>query len=164
MMEFDYELIDGWRACRGRKSPYLFPGDNPQVMEFARVFKSFDEYIESDIFGAKNDQSFHLGLLPIPYLGNLEMASVYILMLNPGLSPGDYHAEQNSEEYVEECKNNLHQDNKDSTFPFLFLNPKYAWHPGFEYWHKKLRDIILYLSDGLAIPYQAAMEILSQID
>ena len=32
----------------------------------------------------------HLGLIPDPFMGDMLNASIYVLMLNPGLGPGDY--------------------------------------------------------------------------
>ncbi|HHT9109215.1 MAG TPA: hypothetical protein ACFYEF_12645 [Candidatus Wunengus sp. YC63] len=40
------------------------------------VYHSFSEYISSSTFGQRNDTSLHVGLLPIPYIDNLEKASV----------------------------------------------------------------------------------------
>jgi hypothetical protein len=42
---------------------------------------------------ASHDRRLHLGLLPQPFFGDLRRASIYVLLLNPGLGPDDYYDE-----------------------------------------------------------------------
>lgn len=51
------------------------------------------ELISSDHFGADVWSTFHIGLLPMPYMGNLKQARVSLCALNPGLGPHDYVGE-----------------------------------------------------------------------
>ena len=50
------------------------------------AFRSLEQYTHSKAFSDKRDKQFHLGLLPQPYQGHLSTASVFVLMLNPGLT------------------------------------------------------------------------------
>ncbi|MGD0005028.1 MAG: hypothetical protein ABSE06_12455, partial [Anaerolineaceae bacterium] len=126
------------------------------------IFQSFDEYVASVEFGLSSDTSLHTGLLPLPFAGNLEKASIFVLMLNPGLSAGDYFAEQRIREFREAHIRNLRQENSDDEYPFVFLNTQFAWHPGFEYWKKKLDNIIGELAKHDGITYQQAMSKLAK--
>jgi hypothetical protein len=47
------------------------------------------ELISSDDFGADVWSTFHIGLLPMPYMVNLKQARVSLCALNPGLGPHD---------------------------------------------------------------------------
>ena len=157
-------LIEGWRNLEIDKAPYLFDGDE-QVITSASVktclFKTVDEYIENLNFGRVDDKCFHLGLLPVPYVGNLQKSSVFILMLNPGFSLADYF-EQNILDFKKYYKQNLYQENSDAEYPFLFLNPHLAWHPGFAYWHRKFSNILNELVKNKGISYLEALKLLSQ--
>jgi hypothetical protein len=89
-----------------------------------------------------DDTDFHFSLLPAPYVGNLTEADVFILLLNPGFSPGDYFGEYERAEFRKALIQNLKQDFSGVESPFLFLDPKFCWHGGFLWWEKKLRRIL----------------------
>lgn len=40
----------------------------------------------------------------------------------------------------------------------MYLNPRFSWHGGFDYWHTKLRDIIVALAQTSGIPYGRARQ------
>ncbi len=76
-------------------------------------------------------KAVHLGVLPQPFLGPIAQGTVFVLMLNPGLSSSDYYAEFNVPSYRERLKITI----AGSDSRHLFLDPAYAWHTGFMYWH-----------------------------
>ena len=160
-MSINHHLIERWRECNLESPPYLFPDDKPEIFRsIAETHRNFEEYTASLEFGSSSAK-LHIGLLPIPYVGDLEKASIFILMLNPGLSPGDYYAEQNPE-FRQAHIQNLQQRTMNEKFPFIFLDPRFAWHPGFMYWQKKFDAIIKALSKQSGVTYQQAMSKLSQ--
>lgn len=162
-MSINHDLIKRWRECSLESPPYLFPDDKPEIINsIAKTYWSFDEYTTSLEFGASSDNNLHIGLLPLPYVGNLAKASVFILMLNPGLSPGDYFAEQHNPEFRQAHIQNLKQRVDDDKYPFIFLNPRFAWHPGFGYWQRKFHAIIEAMAKRSGITYQEAMSKLAQ--
>ncbi|GAB4549179.1 MAG: hypothetical protein Fur002_26260 [Anaerolineales bacterium] len=161
-MTLPHKLASDWRNCNLESKPYLFPDDAPHMTSGNfKIFQSFSEYVSSKEFGLSPDIKLHTGLLPIPYAGNLEKASIFVLMLNPGLSAGDYFAEQQPEFRNAQIQN-LRQENGSIEYPFVFLNPQFAWHPGFGYWHKKFGAVIEKLANQSEITYQEAMSILSK--
>ena len=162
-MSKHHSLIESWRKCNLQSAPYLFPDDEGHFEGFSnsKIYHSFDEYVTNPEFGVP-DINLHLGLLPVPFVGNLEKASIFILMLNPGLSAGDYFAEQKVTEFRSAQIRSLRQENTDDEFPFIFLNPDFAWHPGFEYWQKKFHNIIDEIRKQSKVSYQKAMSILSK--
>ncbi len=161
-VDLKHKLISGWRNCNLESPPYLFPDDIAHTTNGNfKVFHSFDEYVFTNEFGLLSDKNLHTGLLPMPYIGNLEKATIFVLMLNPGLSAGDYFAEEQPEFRNAQIQN-LRQENGSIEYPFIFLNPKFAWHPGFDYWHKKLDDVIKKLAKQSEITYQNAMSILAK--
>ena len=161
-MTLSHKLVSGWKNCDLESKPYLFPDDVPHMTSGNfKIFQSFNEYVSSEEFGLSPETKLHTGLLPIPYVGNLEKASIFVLMLNPGLSAGDYFAEQQPEFRNAQIKN-LRQENGSAKYPFVFLNPQFAWHPGFTYWHKKFGAVIEKLAIQSEITYQEAMSILAK--
>lgn len=158
-----HRLISDWRECNFDAPPYFFTGDECEIetKEKVSLYQSFDDYISSPIFGLA-DTSLHIGLIPIPYIGNLENATIFILMLNPGLSTGDYFAEQNNAEYRKALIRNVYQENAGDEYPFIFLDPHLAWHPGFKYWQGKFHSITAALAKQENVTYQNALSRLAK--
>lgn len=136
------ELIDAWRARSLAAPPYLLPSDKALLpsKRSTHPYRSFDEFIGSPAFGAP-DTRLHLGLLPIPYVGDLLHAGIYILLLNPSFAPCDYYAEEHSPEYHAALIRNLRQEHGDAAYPFFSLDPRFSWHPGFTYWHGSINSL-----------------------
>jgi hypothetical protein len=151
MGEYLNRLVNGWRASKRKSGVYLFDADypfydGPKGKHFV-LYTSLKDYIQSDEFGT-DDTRLHIGLTPQPYFGDLHRATIFLLMMNPGLSAADYYAERN-----EDCRTallkNLCQDYEGSDeYPFLFLDPNFAWHAGFDYWHSRLRGVARGLQDA----------------
>lgn len=78
---------------------------------------------------------FELSLLPIPINGSLAQADVIILMLNPGLDAEDYEWESDPE-FRASLIRNLNQNHRATDYPLLYLDPKFAQHPGAGYWSR----------------------------
>lgn len=125
-------------------------------------YRSFDEYVGSPELGNSYDNKLHIGLVPQPYFGALERASIFVLMLNPSLSPGDYFAEYNVPEFRSTLIRDLRQDNASDDYPFTFLNPQFAWHPGFRYWERKFHDIANELAKQRGLSFQDALKHIAQ--
>jgi hypothetical protein len=156
------DLVSRWRSSPLHEPPYLFEDDRPyfdssSARRLLSVHRSFDENVSSDVFNLPDDTSLHVGLLPLPYMGDLQAASVFILMLNPGLSAGAYYAEQHSPEWKQAVVNNLRQEGLDAEYPFLGLDPRFSWHPGFEYWNGKFRSIAESVMRKESVPYRVAL-------
>src|SRR5689334_11555911 len=87
-------LVTYWKECDLSKPPYIHPADEEKVgkeREFSdRRPLDHAKFIKSDRFGLKNDTTFHLSLLPVPYQGNLAEADIFLIFLNPGLGLNDY--------------------------------------------------------------------------
>jgi len=96
-----HSLITAWRRFDSKRVPHVLDGDEELVSGgsvTSCVYKSYPAYIRSSAFGVTDGQ-LHLGLLPMPFVGNLERASIFILMLNPGVGPHDYFGEHGLTEY-----------------------------------------------------------------
>ena len=157
------DLIDLWKSCPTDKPPHVAPVDGPALGDVQRTtFPSFGSYIDSRSFCLRGETQFHFGLLPIPYCGTLERAEVFVLLLNPGLSNGDYHGEYSVPDFRTANIKNLFQDNAGAIYPFHLLDPAFSWHPGFVYWEKKFSSILDVIEAAQGITYQQALQYLSQ--
>ena len=87
------ELVSWWRGVSLDQPPFVHPEDK-SVLEATpgavSRFKKFTDYAADELMGDRNDGTFHLGLLPTPYMGDLQRATIFVLTLNPGLHPSDY--------------------------------------------------------------------------
>ncbi len=59
--------------------------------------------------------------------------------MNPGPGPHDYYGEYEVPKYRAALLANLKQG---PPTPFLFLDPQFAWHGGFDWWQEKLAKVI----------------------
>jgi hypothetical protein len=119
------------------------------------VYRWRDYYAAPD-FCAPKDHRLHLGLLPQPFIGNLRRASIYVLLLNPGLGPHDYYSEYEVPAFREALLANLRQDFRGSSVPFLFLDPQFSWHGGFAWWNGKLAGVIARLAGEWGVSHATA--------
>ncbi|MGY3610814.1 MULTISPECIES: hypothetical protein [unclassified Bradyrhizobium] len=95
------ELVEFWKNCDLSQPPYVHDDDRSFIDAATNISKitlrSHRAFVEHPTFGDENDGSLHLGLLPVPYQGNLLRADIFIIMLNPGLGLSDYQTEEDAE-------------------------------------------------------------------
>jgi len=156
------DLITGWKSSLSGSPPYWFPGDDEIAKPHSYVCSSHQRYVTGPEFGKPKKSRLHVGLLPIPYIGNLRKASIFILMLNPGLSHGDYFAEFQVPSFRQALLHNLRQEKMSKDYPFLCLDPRFAWDPGFNYWADKFHSITAALATQKQLSYQDALKHLAK--
>jgi hypothetical protein len=103
---------------------------------------TFKKFIKSDRFGkGKEDKEPHLSLIPEPFVGNLQNAEIFILLMKPGFSSSVHYAHENPA-FRDACIKNLRQENGNLDFPLFYLNPEFAWSSGFRLWEALLSPIL----------------------
>ena len=155
-------LVKAWRSQRFAPGARNVLQDDSDVIESHATVEhhlSWKAFTGASGFGAPDDSAFHLGLLPMPFLGNLRRASVFLVSLNPGLGPHDYFGEHHVTEYSKALLKNLRQD-RDARFPFL--DPAHAWHGGSAYWAPRLRGITEGVQRGLKISPRESRELCAE--
>lgn len=140
-------LLEAWRSFEPRTRPFVLEGDSVLLESAARrkhtvEINSWEERVGSEFFGRRGDHRLHLSLLPVPFVGDLLGARVVLLLLNPGLSPHDYYAEFQETGMRARILATLRQDVGGQRYPFLDLDPAFAWHSGHTWWHTKLTQLI----------------------
>ena len=131
------ELTKFWRRCQLEKPPYVHPCDEQTIRSVQSCSGGYDKYVEAFEKSKLSKTAFHLGLLPQPYHGDLENAQVIILWRNPGFHPSDYVAEEKYPEFRQLIKDTIRQRVRSH----MFLNPKWIWTGGFDWWESKLRKV-----------------------
>ena len=128
-------LMEAWRPQQLTKSPFVLDADRETLASGVHTvqYSTLDDYTSSPEFANSNDTTLHLGLVPMPFVGDLQSADVFLVLLNPGLGPLDYYGEQNEPGYREALLANLVSDRNALRDGFMFLNPKFAWTGGFRY-------------------------------
>lgn len=159
-------LLEFWKNCDFSQPPYVHDDDLPYIDAAKNISKvvlqSHRAFVKHPTFGDGSDSSLHLGLLPVPFQGNLSKADIFLIMLNPGLGLSDYQTGEDAG-HAEQLRLIIKQDFADVPFPFLSLNPDYAWTGGFQWWERKLRNVIKKISlDYCGSDYAAALGLLSQ--
>ncbi|HZZ63499.1 MAG TPA: hypothetical protein VFE63_20420 [Roseiarcus sp.] len=161
-------LVEFWRSCDFDQPPYvhgddlLYIDDATNMGDVAVVLRNHREFVEHRTFGEEKDTLLHLGLLPFPIQGNLFQADIFILMLNPGLGLCDYQTQEDAG-HAEQVRLIIKQEFANVEYPFLSLNPDYAWTGGFQWWEKKLREVIKRVAiDYCEGNYAASLRLLSQ--
>jgi hypothetical protein len=137
------------------------PADRDLLTSYCSTFKPDNDPVMSYI-EESNSAPFELTLLPHPYNGDLRRAKVFILMLNPGLSLTDYHI-ASEKKFIQESLNVINQEGFNPNFPFSCLNPEFYYWSGFQYWHAKLRPLILEIKKMRnSLSYKDALSFISQ--
>lgn len=151
-------LLAAWRDFNVESGPFLMDGDEVlrPPTRLAVLHSSWETYIGEPSFGGGRDTRFHLGLVPIPFTGDLEKAKVVLLLLNPGLEPADYFGEFKVDGFRDRLVDNLRQDFSRTQYPFVYLDPAIAWHSGYRWWHGKFQGVIAGLAQSWAINYAEA--------
>ena len=154
-------LIEEWSSWRLSMPPHVFGADRYWLSSrrsagVTVVRTGWQEAFTADDFCAPGDTRLDLGLLPQPFFGDLRRASVFLLLLNPGLGPDDYYGEYEVPAFRAAMLANLKQDVSATGHPFLFLDPQFSWHGGFDWWHSKLAQVIQRLANGWSVSFAAA--------
>ena len=142
------ELINFWRQLKLNNKPFIHKKDKDILENIDRVKLSFKDYIKNVNNLFSNNTQIHTGLLPVPYTGDLQKASIFLLMINPGFNHNDYYSETINN-YKIALINNMRQENIDKNYPFLFLNPSFCHTSGGVYWLRKFDSLIRGLKDRL---------------
>lgn len=154
------DLLNAWAAWRPTTPPFVLAADRDilsanAIRDLPVVLKGWRDAFRRDDFCAPGDRHLHLGLLPEPFTGPIRRASVYILLLNPGLGPTDYYGEYEVRAFRRARLQNLRQL-RGSYYPFYMLDPQFAWHGGFDWWHQKLAGVISELARRRSESFAAA--------
>lgn len=155
------DLLREWADWRPDRPPFVLKPDRAvlnsvQSSQAVVTYRSWPEAHCASDFCVPKDRRLHLGLLPQPFFGNLRRASIYVLLLNPGLGPHDYYGEYEVAEYRRALLANLKQQFEVGSPSFLFLDPRYSWHGGFTWWHGKLSGVIECLADTWSVSFGVA--------
>ena len=139
-------LLNEWRKWDSGDFPYVLDRDanvleSPSWKPWTAKYRGWRKATGDPDFCKSEDKRLHLGLIPVPFMGDMLNASIYVLMLNPGLGPGDYF-EYKVPSFRQALLANLRQERITGVMPFVSLDPQFAWHGGFSYWHQKLKGVI----------------------
>lgn len=158
-----HDLIHAWQEFSFTKLPRLLPGDEQLAARLSRVadYQNYEDFVASADFGSSSPK-FHLNLFPQPFIGNLTQATIFVLLLNPGFSAGDYYALQHTPAYATAIQRNLTQQNGADAYPFFFLDPQFAWTAGGQWWQARFRSLTQELVDKADLSWQQALKHISR--
>lgn len=143
-----HPFLKAWTRFASRKGGNILDGDEKLLEPYKgrsliHRCASFESYIADPNFSQpENAHRLHLGLIPVPFAGNLQSAKVFILMLNPGFSELDYYSETHCPDFRSALLDSLGQRIRPNDFPMVGLNPRFAWTGGYRYWSTKLDNVL----------------------
>ncbi len=149
-------LLKFWNTTSDRP-PFVHKKDISIVN--IKPFINYEVYINAYTNSETRADDLHSGLFPVPHIGDIRNANLFILMLNPGFSHEDYIAENHFPSFRRALKDNLKQNKMP--YPFLFLNPDFLWTGGGHYWEKRFGVYAKALSDQQHITYGEALRVIS---
>ena len=150
-------LVSAWRQVAD-PGPLIFPGDREILdahADYTVLHESFAPSCEDPLFWLP-DGRFHVGLMPLPYLGNPEEADIFLLMMNPSFSYCDY-VDEKLPEYRSLLFKNIHQR---AVRGFPFLDPLNSRYSGGEYWLPRFTELARCL-ESKAGSFKKALKLLA---
>jgi hypothetical protein len=158
------DLVEFWSQLPLGQPPYVHPDDRAAIERaypawFLDENLDFRSYLKNPGFGPE-DPRVHFSLVPAPYAGNLAAADIFVLLLNPGFSPGDYFVEFERPEFRARLHANLRQ-RLPSEFPNLHFDPEFCWTGAYMWWERKFRSIARALIHKRGGGYIDALRVLS---
>ena len=100
----------------------------------------------------------HVDLTPVPYMGNLRSADIFLLMRNPVLGYADYGTDS-CPAFQKALKANICQSKQNGSC--LALNPEFWWSSWFLYYEHLLHGAICEYSSQTGKTYLEALKILA---
>jgi hypothetical protein len=158
-------LLKTWRSLDLNKSPYILPDDEKALKDSKTPISSignFADWHSDKDFGQRPPHELQAGLLPVPYVGDLRNARVFLLTLNPGFGNLDLYAESENGSFREELIHNLTQSGLDPEYPFLTLNPRFSWHGGYDYWCTKFSSLISFFQTVREATFRQSLAFIAQ--
>lgn len=159
-------LVEFWLAFTPSEPPHIHPADAEFLEQSGRTVtqveaRDFGSFVRSSDFG-KWDGRFHLSLLPAPYLGDLDRADIFLLLINPGVALQSY-LEQADHRYLELWEKTLRQRLDGTAFPNYAVDPANSWCGAYQWWEKKFRRIACELVQSKSQPsYISALREISR--
>jgi hypothetical protein len=157
-----YGLIDAWAAQKFRKPPYKFTADDDRYLEGKTINLSQQDLLNHPDYANIDPDLLHLGLLPVPFAGDLLKADIFIALINPGFGLGIDHYVETIPEFCDLLRRNLKQDLSSEAYPFFSLDPKWHWTGGGNWWHRLLGGIIRALAERKHLTYVDATKLVSK--
>jgi hypothetical protein len=156
------DLVSVWKEIPLERAPYALHADLDVLTPTKHCLSvsSLENFL-SDHLGDCGNKRLHLGLIPIPYIGDLTAADIFILMLNPGFHPGDYFAEYRIHEFRAAIISNLCQE-PDREFPLFCLDPRFVWTTGASYWRRRLGWLAMRIVQVRSSTYREALSELAK--
>jgi len=133
-----HKLVRAWsRSAHRPGCRNVLPEDEPALRDVPQVpLRSWDDYCRATDL---RKRALHTHLMPMPWIGNLQTAKVFLLALNPGFGAHDYFGEHKVKPYRDALRRNLRQA---GGVAFPFLDPEHSWHGGAAYWRPRLAPIL----------------------
>jgi hypothetical protein len=157
------KLIDFWKDfdANSTRDQYIHEQDKLLPSSRNSESRSSMETFFANIVSVEANQGFHCSLRPVPYLGNLKKADMFILLLNPVVGYSDYGTDARAE-FRDALVQNIHQNFEGDGGRCLALDPQFWWSSWFSWYEKMLRTTISKYAEDAKKTYLDALDDLSR--
>jgi hypothetical protein len=155
-------LIEAWGEQEFRRPPYKFSGDEDRFLTGKTISIRNDELIRHENYADLDPRMLHLALIPVPFVGNLERADIFIALINPGLCLGLDHYVETIPEFRDLLRRNLKQELGSEAYPFFKLDPRWHWTSAGTWWHRLFGGIIRAIAKNNGSSYVEATKLVSK--
>lgn len=122
-----------WKEMDMETAPYIHPQDK-KILEGSKI--KFTINTNASLYDKTLHKSIlQLGILPSPYMGDLDNSKIYIVMLNPGFGVAEY-LEKDNLEFKAAKKDTILQDFSNKhlrEYPYMYFHPDFAKTAGGEF-------------------------------
>lgn len=125
----EIDKLNPW-AKLPAKPPFILDDDKRAIAEYDRDQRT------------GSDNQVHSEIPPNPFVGSPFKAKILILTKAPTWDENNIREFQDNAEYAEQMRQNLTFANRESDYPFYFINPAFEGTAGYEWWYPKLRELI----------------------
>jgi hypothetical protein len=154
------KLIDFWRGpgASCTSDPYIHEDDKSALLHLrnCEAISSMETFFDN-VVPDKANRGFHCSLRPVPYLGNLKKADIFILLLNPVVGYSDYGTDA-CPEFQKALEKNIRQDFEAGEGRCLALDTQFWWSSWFSWYERTLRRTISEYAEKTEKSYRQSLE------
>ncbi len=135
-------LSEFWRRFTPVEGSNIHPDDRRFFEEKPPKQKKTMNFSSSTVRSDEDRFTVRLGLLPQPYMGDIENSKIIIVMLNPGYEGGEYDEHIKDETSRQAILDTIHQNFSGvlSEYRYMYLNPRFRLTDGYKYLYATPND------------------------
>jgi len=144
------DIISFWKEFdKVNEPPFVHPQDKDVINKVsikARTYSNYEDFAKRIDNFFEPELGLHLGQLPIPYKGDLEKSTIFIVLGNPGFDYMTYKDQENifmRNAIIDTIRQDFSKSSDLINYPNIGFNPNFFDTSGAKYFLNKFRDCIV---------------------